>query len=237
MYSLDNTEVLNKCRVDSRFMGEVIIANENLIWFSIRKYVGNVDMLVRKYKVDKDDLLQLGRVGLVKSINKFDITQKVKFSSFAVTVIVREIKVFLRDFATTIRPSRSAVLLISKICTIEDQLGYMPTIEYLSEILGEDKSKVMKALQIGIGNTIDDQVIFTLTSEENLEQRMIEDMHYCELIASIECILDDEELTVFTLLLEYKNQSEIAKILSRSQAHISRVVKRLRKLIAKKIDL
>jgi RNA polymerase sporulation-specific sigma factor len=110
-----NREMIQRCETDKEYLEKVMLENENLIWFSIRKYIGEPIKLAVHHRIEKDDLLQLGRLALLKAIKRFDPKRGVKFSSFAVTAIVREVRCFLRDKTTVIRPTRSASQLLSKI--------------------------------------------------------------------------------------------------------------------------
>jgi RNA polymerase sporulation-specific sigma factor len=112
-YSLYKMSNIDKCKTDSDYLGEAVVANENLIWHSIHKYVGKPEALARNNGIEKDDIFQLGRMGFIKAMKAFDTTRGIKFSSFAVTAIVREVRCFIRDSASIIRLSRTAHSLLN----------------------------------------------------------------------------------------------------------------------------
>lgn len=100
-YSLTCWENLERCQVDREYLGELLLVHEDLIWRSIHKYVGKPEMIARAYCLDKEDILQLGRLGMIKAVRAFDTGRGVRFSSFAVKVIAREVKCFLQDYGSS----------------------------------------------------------------------------------------------------------------------------------------
>ena len=88
-------------------------------------------------------------MGFVKAIKAFDVDRGVKFSSFASTAIVREVRCTLRDNSGILRLTRNAFMLLVSIHKIERELGYMPTSSELSEMLGVEEDKIVKALTVG----------------------------------------------------------------------------------------
>ena len=89
-YSMDDNHNIERCQMDEHFLGDCILVNENLIWHAVHKYIGKPELLTRNHCVEKDDILQLGRLGFLKAVKAFDTSRGVKFSSFAVTAIVRD---------------------------------------------------------------------------------------------------------------------------------------------------
>ena len=148
-YSLHNMDNILRAKEDSGYLGDVILANENLIWYSIHKYVGKPEVIARNNGIDKDDIFQLGRLGFIKAINAFDVNRKVKFSSFAAPAIMREVRCFIRDSGNIIKLSRKATSVLRGISKLKNDLGYSPSIEEASELLDVDSNKIIKALCIG----------------------------------------------------------------------------------------
>lgn len=146
-YSLYKPENIERCKVDPEYLGEVLIANENLIWFSIHKYVGNIQSILSKSKIEKEDLLQVGRYALIKAIKAFDTSKNIKFSSFAVITIVREIKYFLKLNSDLIRLPKSVITLLIKIENLEASLGYLPSYEEIASYLNLPVYKVKQVMQ------------------------------------------------------------------------------------------
>ena len=97
-----------------------------------------------------DDIFQVGVVGLIKAINNFDITQNVQFSTYAVPMIIGEIKRFLRD-SSTLRISRSLRDISYKVSKEREKYlnekNEEPTIQYLAKVVGETEEDVIMAME------------------------------------------------------------------------------------------
>ena len=171
-------ENIERCKVDESYLGDVLLVNEDLIWHSVHKYIGKPEVIIANNCIDKDDILQLGRLGFIKSIYAFETSRGIKFSSFSVTAIVREIRCFLRDSGSIIRPTRTANELIHKINRIDKELGYTPPIEELAEmeLLGCSYYIDDEFEDVYIGNVlvdaISEDVITILITEDRLIVRL-----------------------------------------------------------------
>jgi len=129
---------------DKEAAGQLIEENTGLIWSVVRKFAG------RGY--DMDDLFQIGSMGLLKCIQKFDQSFQVKFSTYAVPMIMGEIKRFLRDDGL-IKVSRPLKELAIKAKYVQDDLskknGEPPTINQVAEALGVDREELVMAMEAG----------------------------------------------------------------------------------------
>src|ERR1700730_9390306 len=109
----------------------LVIANQRLVWSVVQRFLN------RGY--EPDDLFQIGCIGLMKSIDKFDLSYEVKFSTYAVPMIIGEIQRFLRD-DSTVKISRSLKETANKVRKAKDELakrnGKLPTISEVAEELG-----------------------------------------------------------------------------------------------------
>ncbi|MDM8129493.1 sigma-70 family RNA polymerase sigma factor, partial [Paraclostridium benzoelyticum] len=119
----------------------------------IESNLGLVRSVVSKFLnigYERDDLFQLGSIGLIKSIYKFDPKFNVKFSTYAVPMILGEIKRYLRDDGM-IKVSRSLKQVAIKAKTqtevLTKKLGREPTIDELSKVVGVDKEELVMALE------------------------------------------------------------------------------------------
>ncbi|GED68070.1 hypothetical protein BRE01_17720 [Brevibacillus reuszeri] len=245
-YSLYRMKNIMRCKEDSEYMGEVILANEDLIWHSVHKYIGKPDYLVKQYCLDKNDILQLGRLGIIKAIKAFDTDRGVKFSSFAVITIVREINCFLRDTGTIIRPTRSATTIITHISRIETEFGYLPPVEELSILLGEDVNKIKKALDVGrpvkylhepfkpASSSFDaptSTVLDILEDEEKDVEEFVIDKIYVEtLLERLKIHLTSKEWRVLQLRMQGFNQTQTAEKLKISQMSVSRIMNKIQNI-------
>lgn len=238
---MDNIE---KAKLDSEYLGDLMIVNENLIWHSVHKYIGKPDYLAKKYQLEVSDILQLGRIGFIKSINKFDTTRGIKFSSFSVTAITREIKCFLRDNANIVRPSRTASALINRINIIEYQLGYSPDVESLSVMLGEPVEKVKKAKTFGQPIKYLDEPNFnsSVNVHKNTYMDLIDtDFLIDDYVASkldtellinyLKGRVNSTDLRILELRVQGLTQTQVAQAENISQMRVSRSIKKLLILI------
>lgn len=243
---MDVTHNINLAKNDEDYLGDVLVANERLIWHSVHKYISNPDHIVRNHCIEKDDILQLGRLGFIKSVRAFDTTRGVKFSSFAVTAIVREVRCFLRDSASIIRPTRTANELINKIKRLELDMGYAPSIEDLSVLLDESEEKIIKAMQIGQSVKYLDEPISSVQSQEltlldtmesgvGIEEDIIDKLFVDSIIDSVRLKLSEKELSVLQHRIGGYNQTQAAKKENISQMRVSRIMKKVAKLLEEEV--
>lgn len=239
-YSLYDMKNIERCKVDPDYLGEVMIANENMIWYAIHKYIGKPEVIASNYGIEKDDILQLGRMGFIKAIKAFDTNRGIKFSSFAVTAIVREIRCYLRDSANIIRLTRTAHALLNDIKKVEKDLGYTPSVEELSMLLDEDEDKISKVLQVGKPvKYLDEQVKDNNNpnwdledkSLDNIEDIVVNKVYIDSIIDTIKNKLSEVELNVLKSQLNGFSQTQTAKEQNISQMRVSRIIKKIANLI------
>lgn len=185
-----------------------------------------------------DDLFQVGCIGLMKSIDNFDLGQNVKFSTYAVPMIIGEIRRYLRD-NNPIRVSRSLRDIAYKALQVRDNLmsekkrEREPTVQEIAKILGVPKEEVVFAL-----DAIQDPVslfepiyndggdpIFVMDQISDDKQK---DIHWIEEIALKEAMirLNDREKTILDMrFFQGKTQMEVADEIGISQAQVSRLEK------------
>lgn len=244
-YSLTN-ENIEKCKIDAEYLGDVMTVNENLIWHSVHKYINKPEIIVKSNCIEKDDILQLGRMGFIKAIKAFDTTRGIKFSSFAVTAIVREIRCFLRDSGSIIRPTRTAKDLINRINHIENDLGYMPSVDELGDLLDEDKGKIVKALQVGrpikyldetIARTDDMTLLDMIDCSEEVEEDIVQEIFVSNVIEALTEKLTPLELDVLKMRLHGLSQTHTANKENISPMKVSRIMKKIAGLIQETPEL
>ena len=176
-------------------------------------------------------------MGLVKAINNFDSSYDVKFSTYAVPMILGEIKRFLRDDGI-IKVSRNLKVLAQKLHFQKEvllkELGREPTIDELANYVGVDKEEILLALEsVNNMSYLHDTIhqdegspilLIDKISEDSDEQ---DDM--IEKIALKEAIRDLDSKSRKIIVLRYfkdKTQSEVAKLLGISQVQVSRIEKK-----------
>ncbi len=250
-YSLYSMENIERCKVDSEYLGDTVLVNEDLIWHSVHKYIGKPDAIVSTYSIEKDDILQLGRLGFFKAIMAFDTGRGVRFSSFAVIAIVREIKCYLRDGANIFRTTRAANELIQRMKKLEADLGYMPSISDVAIMLDEQEERVKKAIQVGRAVKYLDEKVSSLAfikgtgsagnpvtlldliqDEMHLEEDVLDKVLIDSVINSIKESLQDKEIEVLRTRIAGYNQTQTAERENISQMRVSRIMKKVAALLA-----
>lgn len=204
----------------------LINCNLKLIFNLIQRFAN------RGYELE--DLFQIGTIGLIKAIDKFDFTYNVKFSTYAVPMIIGEIRRFLRD-DHPVKVPRSYKELIYKINrtreTLQNSLSRDPTIGEIAtemDLKSEEIVMAMEAVQMpsSIHDTFfqdDSDPIYLI---DQLPDDRSETPAWFEKIALQELINrlpDRERQVLIQRFFEDKTQSEIAKLLGLSQVQISRI--------------
>jgi len=241
---MDEVENIIRAKTDADYLGDVVIANESLIWHAVYKYVGSPKYITRNGGLEKDDILQLGRLGFIKAVYAFDINRGVKFSSFSVTAIFREVRCFLRDSSSIIRPTRTANSLINRLRSLELKLGYLPHTSELSVLLDEDESKIIKALLVGqnikyLDEPVKSKIEFLeipISMTDNLlsdidEDTILDEVYLNNITEKLAQKLTDVEMEVFKNRLSGLNQTQTAKKQNISQMRVSRITRKIAKLI------
>lgn len=183
-----------------------------------------------------DDLFQIGCIGLIKAIDNFDSSLDVKFSTYAVPMIVGEIRRFLRD-NNTIRVSRSLKDIAYKAIYAKESLMKKnlkePTIMEISEEIGIPKEEIVYALDAiqnpmslyepvytEGGDTL--YVMDQISDKKNKEDNWVENISLSEAMKK----LNERENEIITLrFFEGKTQMEVAEYIGISQAQVSRLEK------------
>lgn len=183
-----------------------------------------------------DDLFQIGCIGLIKAIDNFDSTLNVKFSTYAVPMIIGEIRRFLRD-NNSIRVSRSLKDTAYKAIYARENLTRKnlkePTINEIADEIGISKEDIVYALD-AIQNPMSlYEPIFTdggdtlyvmdqISDKKNREEIWVEHLSLSEAMKR----LDEREHEIITLrFFEGKTQMEVAEMIGISQAQVSRLEK------------
>lgn len=187
---------------------------------------------------ETEDLFQIGSIGLLKAIDKFDTSFNVRFSTYAVPMIMGEIKRFLRDDGL-IKVSRSLKQIAGQARKTEErlskELGREPTIQEISEEIGIPREEIIMALEASyqpeyLHNVIhqDDGSPLYLIDKISLDNNEHEDMIDNILLKEILSTLEPRDRQV--IILRYfkdKTQTEVAKRLGISQVQVSRIEKRI----------
>lgn len=210
---------------DDSARDEIVKKNTRLVWSVVQRFLN------RGYEAD--DLFQIGCIGLIKSIDKFDLSYDVKFSTYAVPMIIGEIQRFIRDDGS-IKVSRSLKELNNKIRRKMDELTKeserTPSIMELSEALDIPKEDIIMALE---ANQSPHSIYETVYENEGdpitlMDQIAEKDSSWFDHLALKEAIrqLDSRErLIIYLRYFKDQTQSEVAKRLNISQVQVSRLEK------------
>lgn len=183
-----------------------------------------------------DDLFQVGCIGLIKAIDNFDVTQNVKFSTYAVPMIIGEIRRYLRD-NNSIRVSRSLRDIAYKALQAKEQLirknSKEPSIQEIAEQLGIKKEDIVFALDaiqdpISLFEPVYHDESDTLYIMDQVSDEKNQDDIWLENIALKEAMkrLNDREKQILMLrFFSGKTQMEVANEIGISQAQVSRLEK------------
>lgn len=230
--TLNNTEKINLFKKvqegDKAAREEFIKCNLRLVLSVIRKFHNRGENL--------DDLFQIGCIGLIKALDNFDITQNVKFSTYAVPMIIGEIRRHLRD-NSSIRVSRSIRDTAYSALSMREKLTNLhsrePTIGEVAKELNLPKEEVIMALDaiqepISLHDSVHSdsnesmEIIDQVKDEKNLDDNWIEKLSIDQAFKH----LSERERNILGLrFFEGKTQTEVAEEIGISQAQVSRLEK------------
>ena len=210
-------------------------ARDRLISGNLRLVLSIVSRFPVKHE-KADDLFQVGCIGLIKAIDNFDLDVGVKFSTYAVPMIIGEIRRYLRD-NNIMRVSRGmrdlAYRALQAKETLTPKLGREPTVEELAEEMGEKLPTVSAALEATLDPVSLNDPVFSDNGESMLLLDQLSDPDsidegWLENIALSEALkkLSDREKSIIDLrFYKGKTQMEIAEEIGISQAQVSRIEK------------
>jgi RNA polymerase sporulation-specific sigma factor len=216
----------------------IIEKNMRLVWSVVQRFIN------RGY--DPDDLFQIGCIGLLKSVDKFDLTYDVKFSTYAVPMIIGEIQRFIRDDGT-VKVSRSLKEMGNKIRKVKDdltkRLGKSPTVLEIAEELEISAEEVVHALEASRAPSSIHETVYENDGDPITLLDQISDESeggWFDKIALKEAmtLLDERErLILFLRYYKDQTQSEVAGRLGISQVQVSRLEKKILKQMKDQMGL
>ena len=236
----DNSQLLPLAKAgDAEAMNMIIEANLPLVTSISKKFIN------RGY--DYEDIYQIGCMGLVKAINNFDDNYNVKFSTYAVPMIIGEIKRFLRDDGI-IKVSRNVKSLAKKLHfdkeALTKKLNRDPSIEELAEFSVINKEEILFALE----SSASMQYLYEVIHQDDgapvllidkLSENAAEDKNLTEKIALKEALNNLDTKSRQIIILRYfkdKTQIQVAKMLGISQVQVSRIEKKVLGEMRKQLD-
>lgn len=229
---LDDSEVKRLIALsqagDTLARDTLVQCNIRLVWSVVQRFMG------RGY--EPEDLFQIGCIGLLKSVDKFDLSYEVKFSTYAVPMIIGEIQRFLRDDGT-LKVSRSLKETANKVRKTKDELskvlGRLPTIKEVAERLGITPEDVVFAQEANKPPTSIHETVFendgdpiTLMDQiaDDSQERWFDKLALSEAIGAL---TERERLIVYLRYYRDQTQSEVASRLGISQVQVSRLEKKI----------
>lgn len=220
---------------------QAILVEENigLVWSIVKRF--------RNRGIENDDLFQIGCIGLIKSIQKFDMSFDVRFSTYAVPMIIGEIKRYLRDDGL-LKVSRSLKEVSNRARVVMEvmskELGREPTVSELAERLGITVEELVMALEAGLMpeslyTTIGDSdnsifLIDRINNKANDNESELVDRIALKQV--LEELPSRERQIIILRYFKEKTQVQIASILGISQVQVSRIEKKILAEIRRRIN-
>ncbi len=208
----------------------------------ITENVGLIYMVLKRFQnrgPEQEDLFQIGVIGLMKAIDKFDLSRELSFSTYAVPMIIGEIRRFLRDDGM-IHVSRQIKDNARKIAMVKEELkknnNHDPTIEELVEVTGLRAEEVLAAMEasseIGsiyqpIGTQSDGSQLMIADQLEDTKRSELELINRITVVQMLESLEERERRLIELRYMEGKTQSESAKVLGMNQVAVSRLEKKI----------
>lgn len=228
MYENNIEDIIAAQKGNETAMEKILKDNNGLTWSIVKRFAG------RGYEVE--DLYQIGCMGFIKAIKRFDTSFDVKISTYAVPYILGEIKRFIRDDGL-IKVSRSIKELGIKIKELEKEYsqkeGKEISINILAEKLNVSKEEIAVALDSSRtiesinGDGADEnkaRKIETISTGTDEATMIVNKLSISELIEDLE--KREKEIIILRYYKE-KTQTEVAKILGITQVQVSRIEKRI----------
>lgn len=211
---------------DKKARQDFIQGNLRLVLSLIKRFYGKGENV--------DDLFQVGCIGLIKAIDNFDLNQNVQFSTYAVPMIIGEIRRYLRD-NNTIRVSRSIRDLAYKAISIKDKIykeeQREASIEEIAKELNVEKEEIvmsLDAIQEPISlqepayseNTENIYIIDQVSDKKNTDELWTQNITIAE---SMKRLNEKEKMIINKRFFEGRTQMEVAEEIGISQAQVSRL--------------
>ncbi|MEU5036122.1 RNA polymerase sigma factor SigF [Streptomyces rubiginosohelvolus] len=233
----DRLQVLEEGTHEYQYARNTLIEmNQSLVYFAAKRYRNRGDGQM-------DDIIQVGTIGLIKAIDRFELSREVEFTSFAVPYIVGEIKRFFRDTTWSVHVPRRLQELRVTLARAQEELSVSldrdPTVAELAAHLRIGEDEVIEGIIAANGYTAGSLDLPTdpdqapsgsgrtyadITGDLDPGMELVEDLHA---LAPLLESLDERERTILAMRFgQEMTQAEIGKHLGVSQMHISRILSR-----------
>jgi len=220
---------------------QLVAAHENLVRFLASKFANRGEPL--------DDLIQVGMIGLINAVDRFDPARGIKFSTYATPTIVGEIKRYFRDRSWNLKVPRWLQELNLQVTkandTLAQQLGRSPLVEEIAEHVGCSEEEALKAMELGNAYetvsldtrlALEGDAALTLNDSIGVEDLELDQIdYYDDLKVALEQLDNREKMIIYLRYFQDLSQTEVAKRLRISQMHVSRLqhkaLKRLKEIL------
>lgn len=228
---------------DPNVRERLVEMHQNLVRFLAGKFINRGEPL--------EDLVQVGTIGLINAIDRFDPKRGTKFSTYATPTIVGEIRRYFRDKAWSLKvPRRLQELNLAANKAADNlsaKLGRTPTIQEIAQAVGASEEETLEAMELGNAYetvSLDTKLVNEGDSSPLSLAEFVGDTDgslnsldkFGDLSQAIECLDPREKAIIYLRFFKDMSQTEVAKRLNISQMHVSRLqqkaLKRLRELLA-----
>jgi RNA polymerase sigma-B factor len=212
----------------ARLRDELVALHMPIVEYVARRFYGRGEPL--------SDLVQVGSIGLINAVDRFDLDRGLEFTSYATPTIVGEIKRHFRDKGWMVRVPRRLQELRSSMAAasseLNQQLGRAPTVAELADRLDAREDEIVEALESGnayapmsIEAQTDPETGWSLSDTLGSVDGAFDRVEYRESLRPLLAELDERERTILMLrFFENKTQSQIAEQVGLSQMHVSRLL-------------
>ena len=214
----------------------------------VNENVGLVYMVLKRFSgrgQETEDLFQIGVIGLLKAIDKFDLSRELSFSTYAVPMIIGEIRRFLRDDGM-IHVSRQIKDNARKIAIVKECLNKThsnePTVEEIANATGLGKDEILMAMEATtevesiyrpIINGNDGSPMVLADQLEDTKKNELELINQITVVQMLDSLEEKDRRLIELRYMEGKTQSESAKLLGMNQVAVSRSEKRILLMLRK----
>lgn len=222
---------------DKSSRDRILIENTALIWSIVKRFSG------RGY--ESEDLFQIGCIGMLKAIDRFDLGYNVSFSTYAVPLITGEIRRFLRDdgiikISRTIKENQK--LILKEREKHVEKYNEKPTIEQLAKACGLEREDVVLAtsalmpvdsIDREINQDNENTTVGSFLPDHTDSEKIIVDKILIKQL--LESLTKEEEKVIVLRYFKNKTQQEIAEIMGLTQVKVSRLEKKILEKLKKQI--
>ena len=231
---MDRTPWLIECahQGDKKAREAAVEENMGLVMHVVKRYQGKT--------TDMEDLIQIGCIGLLKAVDYFDLNMDVRFSSYAVPMILGEIRRYLRDDGM-LKVSRSLKNIAYQTSKTREmltvQLGREPSIEEIADATGVEREEIIMAMEASAELESLQKSVYQsdgneICLEDKVEDRRdaVSELMNHVLLETMLKVLDPEEKSLIHMrYYEEMTQSQIAAKMQKTQVQISRMEKKILK--------